>query len=57
MLRASFASHLIQGGASVPVVSRLLGHANIATTHRYAAVWEGDRRKAVDNLTLTLKMA
>lgn len=50
MLRASFASHLIQAGASVPVVSRLLGHANIATTHRYAAVWEGDRRRAVDTL-------
>jgi integrase/recombinase XerC len=57
MLRASFASHLIQGGASVPVVSRLLGHANIATTHRYAAVWEGDRRKAVETLTLSLKTA
>jgi len=54
MLRASFASHLIQGGASVPVVSRLLGHANIATTHRYAAVWEGDRRRAVDTLTLEM---
>lgn len=52
MLRASFASHLIQGGATVPVVSRLLGHANIATTHRYAAVWESDRRRAVDSLSL-----
>ena len=51
MLRASFASHLIQGGATVPVVSRLLGHANISTTHRYAAVWEGDRRRAVDILS------
>ena len=57
MLRASFASHLIQAGASVPVVSRLLGHANIATTHRYAAVWEGDRRRAVDTLTLDLQLA
>jgi site-specific recombinase XerD len=57
MLRASFASHLIQGGASVPVVSRLLGHANIATTHRYAAVWEGDRRRAVDTLTLAPNVA
>jgi integrase/recombinase XerD len=52
MLRAAFASHLIQNGTSVPVVSRLLGHANIATTHRYAAVWEGDRRRAVDSLTV-----
>jgi site-specific recombinase XerD len=52
MLRASFASHLIQGGASVPVVSRLLGHANIATTHRYSMVWPGDRRQAVNLLKL-----
>ena len=57
MLRASFATHLIQGGTSVPVVSRLLGHANISTTHRYAAVWESDRRRAVDALTLDLKTA
>lgn len=57
MLRASFASHLIQGGASVPVVSRLLGHANISTNHRYAAVWEGDRRRAVDTLTLAPNVA
>lgn len=52
MLRASFASHLIQKGTSVPVVSRLLGHANIATTHRYAAVWESERRRAVEVLRL-----
>jgi integrase len=52
MLRASFASHLIQGGASVPTVSRLLGHANISTTHRYAAVWESDKRRAVEVLSL-----
>jgi site-specific recombinase XerD len=52
MLRASFASHLIQGGASVPVVSRLLGHANISTTHRYSMVWEGDKRQAVNLLKL-----
>ena len=48
----SFASHLIQAGASVPVVSRLLGHANIATTHRYAMCWDEDKRRAVDSLLL-----
>jgi site-specific recombinase XerD len=52
MLRASFASHLIQGGASVPTVSRLLGHANISTTHRYSMVWESDKRRAVEVLCL-----
>lgn len=57
MLRAAFASHLIQAGTTVPVVSRLLGHANISTTHRYAAVWEGDRRRAVDTLRLDLTAA
>lgn len=57
MLRASAATHMIQSGASVPVVSRLLGHANISTTHRYAAVFEGDRRRAVDLLTLSPTVA
>jgi integrase/recombinase XerD len=52
MLRSSFATHLIGKSVPVPVVSRLLGHANIATTHRYAAVMEADRRTAVGRLPI-----
>ncbi len=52
MLRSSFATHLLGEGVPVSVVSRLLGHANIATTHRYAAVTPADRRAAVEHLPL-----
>lgn len=35
-LRHSFASIAESGGASLPIIGALLGHANSATTHRYA---------------------
>ncbi len=40
-LRHTFASHAVMGGAPLPVVSRLLGHAHERMTLRYAHV--GDR--------------
>ncbi len=52
MLRASFATHLLGKGAPVSVVSRLLGHANVAVTTRYLSVSDEDRRKAVNLLNL-----
>jgi site-specific recombinase XerD len=34
------------------VASRLVGHANLATTHRYASVRPEDKRRAVDALPM-----
>jgi site-specific recombinase XerD len=50
MLRASFVTGLLDQGVPVSVASRLVGHANLATTHRYASVRPEDRRRAVDAL-------
>jgi integrase len=49
-LRHTFASLLVSGGMSLPMIGRLLGHTQVQTTHRYAHLFDDPLRVGLNEL-------
>src|SRR5262249_27605100 len=49
-LRDSYASQLVSGGASLPLIGALLGHSNPTTTARYAHLFRDPLRAATEKV-------
>ena len=54
-LRHTFASILVSRGASLPLIGALLGHTQVATTARYAHLYDEPLREAVDQVGFALE--
>jgi integrase len=56
-LRHSYASQLVSGGASLPLIGALLGHSNPVTTARYAHLFSDPLRVATEKVGAVIAAA
>jgi integrase len=56
-LRHSYASQLVSGGASLPLIGALLGHSNPTTTARYAHLFRDPLRAATEKVGAVITAA
>ena len=56
-LRYTFASEAVMGGESLPMVGRILGHAQAQTTARYARLADDPLQSVSDRVASSLKKA
>jgi len=49
-LRHTFASLLVSGGMSLPMIGKLLGHTQVQTTHRYAHLFDDPLRVGLEQV-------
>jgi integrase len=56
-LRHSYASQLVSGGASLPLIGALLGHSNPTTTARYAHLFHDPLKAATEKVGAVIAAA
>ena len=56
-LRHAFASMMVNSGASLPIIGKILGHTQVSTTQRYAHLQENPARKAAEEAALKIQKA
>lgn len=56
-LRHSFASFGAGASLGLPIIGKLLGHSQVATTHRYAHLDADPMRRAVETISATISAA
>ena len=54
-LRHSFASLLVSGGSSLPLIGAMLGHTQVSTTARYAHLYDAPLRAAAEQVSVAIK--